>query len=137
MVRFACRRIAGVCLASALVCTVASAQEQPLPSLREAAQSQVVATPLAVGIKAAGPALAAPPRPAVLLPLYASFATLQGLDAHSTWRALNQGAVEANPVMKGFAGNPTALLAVKAAGTAINNENSIWFGKICCTAYVV
>jgi hypothetical protein len=118
MVRFACPRIAAAFFACALVCTVASAQERPTPSLREAAQSQVVATPPPVGINAAGPALSAQPRPGALIPLYASFATLQGLDAHSTLRALDQGAVEANPMMKGIAGNPTALLAVKAAGTA-------------------
>jgi Domain of unknown function (DUF5658) len=118
MVRFACPRIGAAFLASALVCNVASAQEPSTASLREAARSQVVATLAPVGINAAGLGPAAQPRPGALIPLYASFATLQGLDTHSTWRALNHGAVEANPMMKGFAGNPTALLAVKAAGTA-------------------
>src|SRR5262245_2895082 len=114
MVRFACPRIAVAFFASVLVCNVASAQEPPAASLREAAQSQVVPT----GISVARPGLASKPRPGALVPLYASFATLQALDAHSTARALDQGAVEANPMMKGLAGNPTALLAVKAAGTA-------------------
>ena len=118
MVRFACPRIGAAFLASALVCNVASAQEPSTASLREASQSQVVATPAPVGINAARLGPAAQARPGALIPLYASFATLQGLDAHSTWRALDRGAVEANPMMKGFAGNPTALLAVKAAGTA-------------------
>jgi len=118
MVRFACPRIAAAVFASALVCNVASAQEAPAGSLREAAQSQAVPTLAPAGIKVAHPGLAAKPRPGVLVPLYASFATLQVLDAHSTARALNQGAVEANPLMTGLAGNPTALLAVKAAGTA-------------------
>jgi hypothetical protein len=54
----------------------------------------------------------------VLLPLYVSFATLQLLDAHSTTRALASGGVEANPVMRGVAGNPAALVAVKAGVTA-------------------
>ena len=53
-----------------------------------------------------------------LLPLYVSFATLQLLDAHSTSRALANGGVEANPVMRGVAGNPAALVAVKAGVTA-------------------
>ena len=54
----------------------------------------------------------------VLLPLYVSFTTLQLLDAHSTTRALATGGVEANAVMRGVAGNPAALLAVKAGVTA-------------------
>jgi hypothetical protein len=118
MVRFACSRIAAAFFASVLVCTAASAQELPATSLREAAQSQVVPTQAPVGISADGLGLARHTRPGALVPLYVSFATLQVLDTHSTSRALNRGAVEANPMMKGLAGNPTALLAVKAAGTA-------------------
>jgi hypothetical protein len=57
-------------------------------------------------------------RPAALMPLYASFIALQGLDVHSTTRGLSRGAVEANPLMKDVAGNPGALFAVKAASTA-------------------
>lgn len=52
------------------------------------------------------------------LSLYASFAALQALDAHSTLRALNHGGVEANPFMRGVAGHPAALLSVKAATAA-------------------
>ena len=125
MVHLARPRIAAAFFVSALVCNVASAQEAPAASLREAAQSQVVPAVAPAGISVAhrGPASeprgpASEPRPGALVPLYASFATLQALDAHSTSRALDQGAVEANPMMKGLAGNPTALLAMKAAGTA-------------------
>jgi hypothetical protein len=118
MVRFACPRIAAAFFASALACNAASAQELPAVSLQEAARSQAVPTAAPAGITSAGVALARQPRPGALVPLYASFATLQVLDAHSTSRALDRGAVEANPVMKGLAGNPTALLALKAAGTA-------------------
>ena len=57
-------------------------------------------------------------RPKQLLPLYGSFASLQALDIHSTTRALDRGAVEANPLVKGVAGNPLALSAVKIAGSA-------------------
>jgi hypothetical protein len=57
-------------------------------------------------------------RPGALVPLYVSFGALQALDVHSTTRALSTGAAEANPLMKGFAGNPFALSAVKAAGAA-------------------
>ena len=118
MVRFACPRITAAFFASALVCNVASAQEPPAAGLREAVQSQAVPTLAPAGINVAGLRPAPQPRPGALVPLYASFATLQALDVHSTSRALDHGAVEANPMMKGLAGSPTALLAVKAAGTA-------------------
>jgi hypothetical protein len=55
-------------------------------------------------------------RPAPLIPLYASFATLQALDYASTTRALANGAGrEANPVMRGIVNNRAAFIAVKAA----------------------
>jgi len=54
----------------------------------------------------------------VLLPLYASFAGLQALDAHSTVRALQNGATERNPLLGGVAGQPAALFALKAGVTA-------------------
>jgi hypothetical protein len=57
-------------------------------------------------------------RPTALVPLYASFITLQILDLHSTHYALEHGAIEANPAVKGFAGNTVGMTAVKAAGTA-------------------
>lgn len=50
----------------------------------------------------------------VLLPLYVSFTALQALDAHSTLRALDAGATEANPLMGGMARTPAAFVAVKA-----------------------
>jgi hypothetical protein len=67
-------------------------------------------------------------RPAALLPLYVSFGALQGLDAHSTSRALRRNAVEANPLMKGLASHGVGMLAVKAAGTAglIYASERIW-----------
>jgi hypothetical protein len=57
-------------------------------------------------------------RPAALIPLYASFAALQVLDLRSTAYALERGAVESNPAMKGFVDNTAAMSALKAAGTA-------------------
>jgi hypothetical protein len=50
----------------------------------------------------------------VLVPLYVSFASLQMLDAHSTLRAVRAGGVEQNPVMRGLADKPAALVALKA-----------------------
>jgi hypothetical protein len=57
----------------------------------------------------------------ILVPLYASFVALQALDAHSTLRAMDGGASEANPLMGAIARKPAALLAVKAgvAGSTI------------------
>ena len=57
-----------------------------------------------------------------IVPLYVSFAVLQALDVHSTTRALNRGGVEANPLMRGVAQQPLALMAVKAGGAA----STIW-----------
>jgi hypothetical protein len=53
----------------------------------------------------------------LLVPLYVSFAALQGLDVHSTLTALDRGARETNPVMGVFVDRPVAFVALKA-GTA-------------------
>ena len=67
-----------------------------------------------------------PGRPAALVPMYASFVTLQALDFVSTTRALsNANAYEANPVMRGVVGSPAAFLAVKAGSTAA----TIWIAE--------
>jgi len=67
-----------------------------------------------------------PGRPAALVPMYASFVTLQALDFVSTTRALsNPNASEANPVMRGVVGSPAAFLAVKAGSTAA----TIWIAE--------
>jgi hypothetical protein len=58
------------------------------------------------------------PRPAPLLPMYASLVVLQGLDVYVTSSAVRNGAREANPVMKPVATNQAASIAVKAAATA-------------------
>jgi hypothetical protein len=57
-------------------------------------------------------------RPRVLPALYVSFGALQALDAHSTLRALGRGQVEGNPVMRGIAAQPAAVVGVKAATAA-------------------
>jgi len=56
--------------------------------------------------------------PHAFVSLYASFAALQFVDMHSTWRALDHGAAEANPLLTGVAGNKAGLVTVKAGGTA-------------------
>jgi hypothetical protein len=57
-----------------------------------------------------------------LVPLYMSLGVLQALDVHSTTRAIRAGGVEANPLMRGVAQEPGAMLAVKAGGVA----STIW-----------
>lgn len=67
-------------------------------------------------------------RPAALVPLYVSFAALEGLDARSTLTGLGHGAQEANPVMSGLATHGAALFALKmgaAAGTILVSEK-LW-----------
>jgi len=50
--------------------------------------------------------------------LYVSTALMQGLDVHSTLRALDRGAVEANPLMSGVTRNRAAFIVTKAAVAA-------------------
>ena len=57
------------------------------------------------------------PTPSLLRSTYVGLAALQAYDTYSTLTALHNGAVEANPVIRGVSGNPTALLAVKGAAT--------------------
>jgi hypothetical protein len=67
-------------------------------------------------------------RPAPLVSLYASFATLQALDVASTRMALSAGGVEANPLVARLAGSTLALTAVKAgvAGAMIYASERMW-----------
>ena len=59
-------------------------------------------------------------RPPSLVPMYVSFAALQGMDYVSTRRAIASGAgEEANPVMRGVVGNSAAFFAVKAGTTVL------------------
>lgn len=64
-------------------------------------------------------------RPAPLMPLYVSFASLQAIDYASTSAALANGHVELNPMMRPIVGQPAAFAAVKVAGTA----GVIWLGE--------
>ena len=57
-------------------------------------------------------------RPPALLPLYIAFAGLQAIDAHSTLSAVDAGAREMNPVVRGVVGNPAVMFVLKT-GTAV------------------
>jgi uncharacterized protein DUF5658 len=67
-------------------------------------------------------------RPATLVSLYVSFATLQAFDVASTRMALRAGGGEANPLVAPIAGSPLALIAVKAgvAGAMIYASERLW-----------
>jgi hypothetical protein len=101
----------------------AAAQDRVHLDLSTALAASVAAPP------AAGPAQQLPvayesefrrPGPSPLMTsLYASTAVMQALDVHSTLRALDRGAVEANPLMAGTARNKAAFIAIKA-GVALS-----------------
>jgi uncharacterized protein DUF5658 len=124
MVRFACLRIAFVLL----ICAAGSAGRLSAQELERATLGDGAVAPLAEATPLAAPAPSSPNtaeigrarerRPDALVPLYVSFSAFQVLDTHSTWRALDRGAVEVNPVLKGVVGNQVGLVALKAAGTA-------------------
>ncbi len=99
-------------------------------SLADASANAVAAMPSADGAVAPLTRIEihAVTRPSVLPAMYVSLAALQGYDAYSTLRAVKQGAVEVNPVLRGVVGNPAALLAVKGAATfaSIYATERVW-----------
>jgi Domain of unknown function (DUF5658) len=64
-------------------------------------------------------------RPVLLPALYVSQAALQVMDATSTFKALDLGGREANPLMQGVVKNRTAMMAVKAGVAA----STIWMSE--------
>ena len=74
------------------------------------------------------PAVAAPPvercreRPRLLTPMLVGYAGLQAADAHSTLRALDAGAVEANP-------SPPAQWTVRTAPRAYGVKTGVTVGS--------
>jgi hypothetical protein len=106
------------------VCSVAggpaAAQEVAAPPVGSAVEQVQATAPAHVFREAVAK------RPSPLVPMYMSFAALQGLDYASTTKALSSGAGrEANPVMGPIVGNRGAFLAVKA-GTA---AGTMWIAE--------
>jgi hypothetical protein len=88
-----------------------SSQQPELSAAITAAADTPTATP--------APASRPSRKGAVLLPaLYGGFVTLQALDAHSTFRALDNGHSEQNPVMRWTTSHPVAFVVMKSAATA-------------------
>jgi hypothetical protein len=104
----------------------AAAQTSTEGALRVAADQAVTAASLST----ADPTLAieAKRRPAVLLPLYASYAALQMSDAALTLKALAIGGHETNGLMGGIVKHPLALYSIKAAvvGVAVFQSEKMW-----------
>jgi Domain of unknown function (DUF5658) len=90
----------------------ASGQPQAIRPTMATAAAQIPSAPIqqSAGIRQT-------PRP--LLPaLYAGNIALQVMDTHSTFRALDAGLVESNPVMRWTTAHPVAFVSMKAAATA-------------------
>jgi Domain of unknown function (DUF5658) len=86
--------------------------EQPVihPSLVTAAQAPVAPLQPRADIRHT---------PRGLMPaLYAGNIALQAMDTHSTFRALDAGMVESNPLMRWTTEHPVAFVSMKAAATA-------------------
>jgi hypothetical protein len=99
------------------VASVAAAASAPVSGAQGDVRSTAGVEQLS-GVRRAS--MTAPPvaRPSALVPLYASFVTLQGFDIYTTSKAVSRGADEANPLMKPVAGKSMTSAAVKAAATA-------------------
>src|SRR4051812_46887202 len=97
---------------SAVMCLSLIGRPQLGGAMNDEQSSPTTAAPIVVQ---ASPAAQ---RPSVLVPLYVSFATLQGLDIHSTLRAPEFGGREANPIVGGMLGSPAAFVAAKVGMTA-------------------
>ncbi len=118
-------RVASVFL---LVCVCSAAPvsaQEPEHAAAVAAPEPVVAGVADTTAPLPSPQLRAAKRPSLLVPLYVSTATLQGLDYVSTTRALQRGGREANPVMHPIVGNPVTFAAVKAGAAA----GTIWLSE--------
>lgn len=98
----------------------ARAQERPaspinLTAAVESAVSETVAATEQFQYPIAPPQRRISP---TMMSLYASTAIMQSLDVHSTLLALDRGAAEANPIMKGIVKNKAAFIAMKAGVAA-------------------
>lgn len=109
-----------ICVMTTAVPAVAqSASSVPTSDARVAGSLLASTSSVAMSSAPATPVSVAPRRSLTLPALQVSFGALQVMDVVSTVRGLNAGLTEANVVMRGIAGRPMALAAVKAgAATA-------------------
>jgi hypothetical protein len=129
MVRIAPPRSAAALLVFVALAASASAQDR-VTTGDDSSEPAAKPPALTAQVERAAAAMIQQPerRPPALIPLYASFVTLELLDAHSTSRALANGGVEANPAIRGVTDNSAAMIAMKAAGSAglIFASEKIW-----------
>jgi Domain of unknown function (DUF5658) len=121
MTRFAPPALAAAFVVAAVVSPAPVAAQEPSTLMQSVSISPAaleLQSPPALAPAAATFDAPRPQRPDALMPLYLTYATLQALDVHSTLRALDRGAVEANPLMKNLTESPGSLVAVKAASAA-------------------
>jgi hypothetical protein len=99
-------------------------EARPILALQNSIGSLAPAQQIQMPVQVPGPAISTQPyfrvptRPSWVMPMHIVTAVMQGLDAHSTYKALNSGGVEGNPMMSGVANKPGAFTAVKAGVTA-------------------
>jgi len=116
------------------IATEARAQETARPEVFVVAP-QPLSSNLALTPPAAPPAQVqfrpfVEPKPSNFLrSLYVTTATMQALDVHSTFAALNRGGGEANPLMNGLTKNRVAFGAVKAGVAATSIYAAHRLGK--------
>jgi hypothetical protein len=122
------RRIASVASIVVVVGVVEARQASAQVMVEALLPGAVLASAQTVAIEARPLAVPASARPAPLVGLYVSLASLQALDITSTRTALNAGGVEANPLVAPLAGSPLAMLALKAGvtGAAIYASERLW-----------
>lgn len=122
------RRIASMVSIVVVLGVVEARQASAQVMLEALLPRAVLASAQTVAIEARPLAVQASARPAPLVGLYVSLASLQVLDITSTRRALNAGGVEANPLVAPLAGSPLAMLALKAGvtGATIYASERLW-----------
>jgi hypothetical protein len=121
----------------------------PEPDIVPAASTMVAAAMKAIADAAQTPQLQRP-RPLVRTPLskstvllgslYASTAVLQGLDVHSTFKGMERGASEANPIMGGLVKNRPMFIVAKSlvgAGTIMAARQVAKKNKIAAVATLI
>jgi uncharacterized membrane protein len=126
MFRTAAAAILGTLLLASPVLAAEGSSETPLTTAAvTAAASGIVAPPVAPVARTRS---VQPERSLVLPALYVSLSALQAYDVYSTLTAVKSGALEANPLMKGVVGNPTAFVALKAGvtGASIYYAERLW-----------
>lgn len=115
--------------AGALMLTMFAAVAPAAAAGMGGAEPSAPPTTLTSDVDRSLPAVEFGPRRGAALPmLYATLAGLNAYDAYSTTKGISQGANESNPLMRGAAGNPATMWAIKAGVTVgtITMAERLW-----------